>query len=135
MCGNVSSYELCIESMTAMVQGYWMPRPPAILASVISVTFIGLGDLPKQWLRTTFRVWRHVVAEELQWLKDNNLKYYGDIDISASCLLNLPEDDVPEEILVVVCHYTETGIIDQESNGYIPAHDTAEIGGCFFPMM
>ena len=131
MRGNVSSYELSMEGITAMVEGRLMPQPPAILASVISVTFIGLGDLPKQWLRTTFRVRRHIVAEALRWLKDNNSKYYSDIEISASRLQNLPEDDVPEEIVGLVRQSTETGIIDQESDGYVPVDEEAAFGQCF----
>ena len=47
-----------MDGISSMLHGNLMPRPPAVLASVISVTFIGLGDLPKHWLRTTFRVRR-----------------------------------------------------------------------------
>jgi hypothetical protein len=97
-----------------------MPQPPAILASVVSVTFVGLGELPRQWLRTTFCVWRQVVAGALCWLKENNPKYYGDIEISDARIVDLPDDDVPEEILGIVHQLDDTGIVDQESDGYIP---------------
>lgn len=120
MRGNVSSYELSADGITSMVEGCLMPRPPAILASVISVTFIGLGELPRNWLRTTFRVRRHFIAEALRWLKDHNPKYYGNIEISNSRIQQLPEDDVPEEISSLVRQSTDTGIIDQESEGYVP---------------
>ena len=43
------------------VSGDLMPRPPSILASLISMTFIGLGDLPKHWIWTTFYVHCQVV--------------------------------------------------------------------------
>lgn len=56
MRGNMSSYKLSADGIASMLEGHLMPRPPAILASVISVTFIGLRELPKNWLRTTFRV-------------------------------------------------------------------------------
>ena len=51
---NVSLYNLSMDGIVSMVEGHLMPHPPAILASVISVTFISLGKLPKQWLQTTF---------------------------------------------------------------------------------
>jgi hypothetical protein len=55
--------------------------------------------------------------------KENNSKYYGDIEISASRIQNLPEDDIPEEFLGIVRQSTETGIIDQESDGYVPVDE------------
>jgi len=56
MWGNVSSYELNLDGISSMVQGKMMPRPPAVLASVIAVTFIGVGQLPQKWLHSTFRL-------------------------------------------------------------------------------
>ena len=41
MRGNVSTYNLDVKGVTSMLQGNLMPRPPLILPSVISVTFIG----------------------------------------------------------------------------------------------
>ena len=45
MQGNVSSYELNMDAISSMVHGNLMPHPPAVLASIILVTFIGLGEL------------------------------------------------------------------------------------------
>ena len=56
MRGNISTYKLNAEGISSMVEGRLMPRPPEILASLISVTFIGLGDLPKSWIHSTFRI-------------------------------------------------------------------------------
>ena len=109
----------------SQVEGHLMSRLPAVLASVISATFVSLGNLPRQWLRTTFHVQRHFVAEALQWLKANNPKYYGDIEISTSHIQDLPEDDVPGEILGLIRQSTDTGIIDQESDGYLPMNEEA----------
>lgn len=128
MRGNVSTYELNMDGIASMIKGNMMPRPPTVLASVISVTFIGLGDLPKQWLRTTFRVCQQVVFEALQWLKENNKKYYGDIEINPGRIAQLPEDDVPLEVLGVMRQSTDTGIVDQESDGYIPMDDGGTLG-------
>lgn len=97
MRGHVSSYELDSQGIMSMVEGKLMPRPPVILATLISVTFIGLGTLPKDWIHSTFRVRRQVVFDALSWLKQNNPTYYGDIEISTSRIQDLPGDDVPDE--------------------------------------
>ena len=54
MRGNVSTYDMSMDGITSMVKGDLMPRRPAILASLITVTFIGLGELPKAWIHSTF---------------------------------------------------------------------------------
>lgn len=54
MRGSVSTYELDLPGITAMLEGSLMPRPPAILASLISVTVIHHGPLPKNWLQNIF---------------------------------------------------------------------------------
>jgi hypothetical protein len=123
MRGNVSTYELDMGGIASMVEGKMLPQPPAILASVISVTFVGLGELPKGWLHTTFRVRRQFIFEALRWLKGNNPKYYGDVEIDANRIEALPVGEVPPEILSVVRQSTDTGIIDQESDGYVPVDD------------
>jgi hypothetical protein len=38
----------------------------------------------------------------LQWLKANNPKYYGDITIDEAAIDQLPEDDIPVELLSIV---------------------------------
>ncbi|KAI6033736.1 hypothetical protein BKA83DRAFT_4486808 [Pisolithus microcarpus] len=58
--------------------------------------------------------------EAFQWLKKNNPKYYGAIQISNECLDTLPEDDVPVEISSVIRQTEDVGIIEQESEGYVP---------------
>lgn len=65
MRGNVSTYDLDMGGIASMVEGKLMPHPPALLASLISVTFIGLGELPKNWIHSTFRVRRQVVSDAL----------------------------------------------------------------------
>ncbi|KAJ6622667.1 hypothetical protein B0H10DRAFT_1683488, partial [Mycena sp. CBHHK59/15] len=98
MRGTVSTYDLDSDGITSMLAGDLMPRPPAVLASVLSITYTALGELPKNFLRSTFRVRRKLVFDALSWLKQNNLKYYGDIKIDAARTAALPEDDVPWEI-------------------------------------
>jgi len=123
MRGTVSTYELDLPGITSMLNGNMMPRPPAILASLVSITFIGLGRLPKNWLRQLFRVRRKEVAAALVWLKTNNPKYYGHIEIDANRLQQLPEDDVPIELTSIIRHSSDTGIIEQESAGYVPVEE------------
>ena len=128
MRGNVSTYELNVEAMMAMVEGKLMPRAPTVLSTLIAITYIGVGNIPKKWLHSTFRVRRHHVARALRWLQDNNPKYYGNITISENQLSQLPEDDVPDEILGLIRQSDDTGLVDQESAGYVRTEDIGESG-------
>ena len=125
MRGNVSTYELNIGAVAAMVEGKLMPRPPAILSSLIAITYIGVGRIPKNWVHSTFRVRRYHISRALDWLKANNPKYYGEVVISQHQLDQLPEDDVPDEILAVIRQSNDKTLVDQESQGYVR---TDEIG-------
>ena len=64
-----------------------------------------------------------MVLWALLWLKQHNLKYYGDIEIDLECLQSLLEDNVPDEVLGVVCQSTDVGILNQESAGYLARDD------------
>ncbi|KAM6490374.1 hypothetical protein JOM56_014138, partial [Amanita muscaria] len=125
--GNVSTYDLDVEGASSMLHGHLMPRPISVLPSVISITFIGRGELSRRWLKPIFRVRRYFVAGALQWLKENNPKYYGNIEIDPERMCLLPQDDVPEELLGSVRQTTDTGLIDQESAGYVPSQSEAGI--------
>ena len=132
MRGNVSTYELNVQAMTEMVEGKLMPRPPAVLSSLIAITYIGVGRIPKKWLHSTFRVRRHHVSRALSWLKENNPKYYGDIIIGDSELNRLPEDDIPDEILGVIRQSEDEGLVDQESSGYVRMEDIGMLNSFLF---
>jgi hypothetical protein len=93
-----------------MIKGNLMPWPPCILVSLVAITFMGHGELPKSWLKYMFHIHQQVVFEALQWLKEDNLKYYGDIQIDPDQLVVLPNDDIPMEIIATAC---------QEENGLI----------------
>ena len=123
MRGNVSTYELNMDTMSAMVQGQLMPRPPAVLSSLIAITYIGVSRIPKNWIHSTFRVRRFHVSRALNWLKAHNPKYYGSVSISQCQLDQLPEDDVPDEILGVIRQSNDPGVIDQESSGYVRSEE------------
>lgn len=61
--------ELNMPDIIQMLEGKLMPRPTSILASMIAVSFIGPGRLPKTWLKKTFRVRRQAVLEAILCLK------------------------------------------------------------------
>ncbi|KIO05487.1 hypothetical protein M404DRAFT_25202 [Pisolithus tinctorius Marx 270] len=123
MRGNVTTYELDMDGIASMVSGTLMPRPSMILASLITVTYIGPGKLPQGWLHSTFCVHRDAVRDALLWLKENNPKYYGDIEVSSQWLDALPIDDVPLEISGVIRQSEDTHIVDEEGEGYVPMDD------------
>ena len=70
-----------------------------------------------------FRVCRAVLLKALQWLKMNNPKYYGDIEICTQRLEDLPEDDVPDEINAIVRQTENVAVLDEENDGYVPQDD------------
>jgi hypothetical protein len=119
MRGTVSTFALDLAGITSMIEGKLMPRPTFILAALISVTFIGLGHLPKNWIRQLFRVCRYKVLEALRWLKTHNPKYYGDVVIDDTRIGLLPDDDVPIELLSVIRQSTDVDVVMQESAGYV----------------
>ena len=67
-----------------------------------------------------------MVHDALRWLKLNNQKYYGDIDIDTDLLNRLPEDDIPQELVSIVRQSSDTGIVAQESDGYVPQEENTE---------
>jgi len=75
-----------------------------------------------------FCVRHQAVFEALHWLKSNNPKYYGHIEIDCNHMEQLPEDDVPLEVLGVVHQSSDAGLVDQESDGYVPVGDVGETG-------
>jgi hypothetical protein len=127
--GNVTTYALDANAMTDMVMGRMLPRPQTILPSLISITFFGRGKLPKSRLRNLFKVRRQAVRDALIWLKANNPKYYGEIDIDEGILGMLPEDDVPEELYDVVRQSEDVGVVEEERAGYVNEPDEEE-GEC-----
>ena len=124
MRGTVSMFEPDITGVSTMTQGNMMPRPTSILPSVMLVTFIGKGQVPKRQLGCLFHIHCQFIFEALCWLKENNPKYYGDIVIDRSCIQSLPHNDVPNEVLSITRQSTDVGIIDEESEGYVPTYDT-----------
>ena len=124
MRGNVSTFDINSDAIVEMLQGRLMPRPPGVLASLVTITFIAAGQSSKRWLRSFFRVRRRNVALALEWLKLNNPRYFGHIEIDTERLSRLPEDDVPNEILAAICQSDETDVIEEEAEEYAPMEDS-----------
>ncbi|KAF8526377.1 hypothetical protein JB92DRAFT_2826579 [Gautieria morchelliformis] len=122
LAGNVTTYALNMPDIVRMLEGDLMPRPAQILASVIAVTFIGVGTVPKCWLSNTFRVFRAAVLEALLWLRANNAMYH-DVAISEDRLQSLPVDGVPDEILANFRQEDDPGLVDRERETYVPPSD------------
>ena len=74
-----------------------------------------------------------MASEGLLWLKTNN-PLYQDIEISEENLLELPEDGIPEELMMTAKHNTNSKGLDRESGGYVltDAEDDMGSEGKFF---
>ena len=47
MRGNVSTFDINSDAIVEMLQGRLMPRPPGVLASLVTITFIAAGQSSK----------------------------------------------------------------------------------------
>lgn len=130
MTGNVTLYDMNTDDVVKMVEGQFLPQAISVLPSILAITYLGTKKLPKNWLKSTFRVRRFVVHDALIWLKANN-PLYADINIADELLAQLPEDDVPEEIGSTIQHDPDDDIAMRESDGYVPKDDynTGEVVG------
>ena len=117
MAGNASLFELNTQEVVEMIEGQKMPSSASTLASVIAITFVGTQKLPVDWLKKTFRVRRQVVYEALTWLRSNN-PIYADIHIDTAQLDELPEDDIPIEVLTTVRHEEDKDLATKERESY-----------------
>jgi hypothetical protein len=129
--GNVTLFETKTSAVVDMLEGKLMPQRSAVLASVLAITFVGTKKLPKNWLKSTFRVRRWAVYAALVWLQTNN-PWYSDVEISEDRLAMLPEDGVPHEILATVRHEKNGDFAMKERASYVPdpfeENHTAEKG-------
>lgn len=128
--GNVSTYRLDPRQVAHMIDGTIFPPPAKILSATIGITFVGPKGLRESTIPAMFRVRRWRVREALLWLKANN-PLYSDIEISEERLLQLPEDSIPEELVMTAKHSTDTEAVERENGGYVPtdAADDIEFEG------
>ena len=64
------------------------------------------------------------MRQALLWLKANN-PLYSDIEISEERLLELPEDGIPEELMITAKHSADAEAVERENRGYVLT-DTAD---------
>ncbi|KIL55393.1 hypothetical protein M378DRAFT_188670 [Amanita muscaria Koide BX008] len=119
MVGNVTSFPLNTREIIEMIQGQKLPQPPRILPAVIAVTFVGAKIFPKNWLKGVLRVRREKVATALRWLITNN-PLYQKFTLDQERLAELPEDDVPIEILAIVRQEPDSSVLAEEADSYVP---------------
>jgi hypothetical protein len=127
MAGNASLFKMNTQEVVEMLNGQQMPSPVAMLASVIAITFVGTRKLLTDWLTKKFRVRRAIVHQALIWLKINN-PIYEDIQIDAHRLTELPEDDVPEEFLTMICREEDNKIVEEEQESYLVVETDDQCG-------
>jgi uncharacterized protein DUF6570 len=123
--GNVSTYQLDQAQISSMIDGTIMPQAPTILAAIIGITFVGPKNLPERCLPDMFRVRRTRVKSALEWLKENN-PLFANITISALRLAELPDDDVPYELMSTAKHSTDENALYAEHDGYVPSQDATD---------
>ena len=121
--GNVSTYQLDQAQITSMIDGSIMPQPANILAATIGITFVGPKNLPERCLPDLFRVRRTRVKRALEWLKEHN-PLFENITISDSRLSELPEDDIPFELMSTTKLSTDVNMLYTEQDGYVPSQET-----------
>ncbi|KAG8683365.1 hypothetical protein FRC09_016128, partial [Ceratobasidium sp. 395] len=116
--GNVTSFELNSEAIEKMIKGDILPQKPAILASILSVTFVGRGKILNPAALRLFHVRRDAVKAALMWLKENN-RYYKNITIDEDTLAALPDNGVPDAISENIRREEDATMIEAESGGYV----------------
>lgn len=120
--GNVSTYQLDPHQVVSMIDGRLFPPPAKILSATIGITFVTPMGVREPTMPAMFRVRRWRVREVLLWLKANN-PLYSNIEISEERLSQLPEDSVPEEIMLTAKHSADVESVEREHGGYVPTDD------------
>ncbi|CAF1131021.1 unnamed protein product [Adineta ricciae] len=96
-----------------------LPLTMEDLCDTLKVIFIGARPSQRIQLKRVLTVRKKKVAQALYWLKNNNI-FYKNIEINMDNIMKLPEDDVPESIMLTM----EQKIGDEQEPsaraGYIP---------------
>lgn len=119
LSGNVSTYQMNNSQIEEMASGTLLPRSPSILSSLIGITIVGPKNIPEKTMRGQFTVRRYRVADAIRWLKQNNRIYSG-VNISKAALEQLPENDVPVELINIIQTCPDTTESERERAGYVP---------------
>ncbi|KAK0194759.1 hypothetical protein F5146DRAFT_924504 [Armillaria mellea] len=115
--GNVSTYPLPHAYIAAFIDGRQiMPPHATILSALIGVTFIQPNNKPQYPFPKELHIHRQVVFHALEWLKRHN-PLWADVYIDHDHLHQLPENDVPMEIVNVARVSHEMSVLAKEDNG------------------
>ena len=102
-----------------------LPANPEILVDHLKVVFIGKGKPSREMLKKVFTVRKVKVYRALNFLIENNPIY---ADVSLSRTVNLPFDDVPNEIMQTLeTHYDSDDEDANEHSTYTPQTDLDDI--------
>jgi hypothetical protein len=126
MAENASLFKMDTQEVVEMLNGQWMPSPVEMLASVITITFVGSKRLPMDWLMKMFQVRQGVVYWALVWLKINN-PIYNNIQIDTNQLSDLLEDGVLEALLMIVCQEEYDEIAEEEWESYLADEEVEDV--------
>jgi hypothetical protein len=128
--GNVSTYQLNMQDISAMIEGHFLPWHPDILPATIGVSIIGPSNLPVRSLPTLLSVNRRHVQVALQFLQRHNHLYHN-IIISDETLCQLPDNGIPLQLLSVIKFSGDMDVLEQEREGYVIDDDDAD-GALFY---
>lgn len=126
--GNVSTYRLDPRQVANMIDGKMFPPPAKILSATIGITFVGPKGIRESTMPAMFRVRRWRVREGLLWLKANN-PLYSDIQISEKRLSELPEDGIPDELILTAKHSMDMEAVEKEHASYVPTDASDDVEG------
>jgi hypothetical protein len=115
--GTCATYRQNIPQVVQMLEDKLLPLPPSIFSSTLSVAFIGSQKISKDTLRSLFSVSRRRVYAALMWLKKHN-NLYVEIRVSTNTLQQLPENDVPREILAGIRYSNDVSFLSAEDTRY-----------------
>ncbi|KAB5588370.1 ATP-dependent DNA helicase pif1 [Ceratobasidium theobromae] len=128
--GNVTAYFANVDAVVKMLQGELVPRKPSILPSLIAVTATGRSKLPTSHLKPLLHVRRTLIHSGLLALKHTLCHPgYVNLNIDEGAMANLPDDDIPQEILTTIREEQDEGIVARESAGYVPDHQDEGVNG------
>ena len=127
MKGNVSTYRLDPRQIAHLIDGTMFPPPAKILSATIGITFVGPKGIRESMMPAMFRVRRWRVREGLVWLKGNN-PLYADIEVSEDRLSELPNDGIPDELMMIAKHTTDIMSLEKERGGYVPTDAADDMG-------
>jgi hypothetical protein len=120
--GTCSTYRQNIPEVVRMLEDKLLPLPSTIFSSTLSIAFIGKQKISRESIRSLFNVSRKRVYSSLLWLKRHN-DLYADIEISGETLSQLPENDVPREILGLMRYSDDDSILTSEDTSYTDQAD------------